>query len=95
MSRAVVKQCAVVPDGKLIGSYDDNPWNNFIVYEVEFEDSNFKEYGANVIADNIICQVYHDGYSLTLMDGIVDCEKDHNIAVYKQGKYLITCRGHK
>jgi hypothetical protein len=43
-----------------------------IVYDVEFPDGTIREYSANLIAENMLTQVDSDGYSLTLMEGIVD-----------------------
>ena len=72
MSLAKVKRRAIGPDGVTAGTYNDNPIMNTVVYEVEFPDGQVKEYAANVIADNILRQVDHEGYSTTLMEGIID-----------------------
>ena len=45
VSGKVIKQ-ALGPDGKVIGKYDDNPYLNSIMYEVELADGRIKEYGA-------------------------------------------------
>ena len=50
------------PEGHLIGSYDDNPSRNSLLYEVEFEDGAIREYSANLIAQNMISQVDDEGY---------------------------------
>ena len=47
-----------------------------IVNEADFPDKQFREYSANIIAQNMITQVDHKGYSTTLMNGIVDYKKD-------------------
>jgi len=41
-------------DGNLIGTYDDNPLLNTMLYDVEFTDGAVKQYSANIIAENII-----------------------------------------
>ena len=41
-------------NGQVIGTYDDNPFLNTMIYEVEFPDGEVREYGANLIAENMI-----------------------------------------
>ena len=84
---------AVGPHGEQLGSYDDNPLLNSVVYEVEFPDGQVKEYSANIIAENILTQVDSDGYSMTMLDAIVDYRKDDSKAVPMEDKYLITNSG--
>ena len=43
-------------DGNIVGTYDDNPILNTIVYDVEFPDGAVKQYAANVIAENMYTQ---------------------------------------
>jgi hypothetical protein len=93
MSIGKVSQRAIGPDGRTVGSYDDNPYLNSVVYEVEFPDGQVKEYAANVIAENMLTQVDLEGYSITMMEGIVDYKKDEATAVPKSEKYLVTRRG--
>jgi hypothetical protein len=83
------------PDGKVMGSYYDNPFLNSIVYEVEFPDGQVKEYAANMIAENMLSQVDYEGYSTTLMAGIIGYKKDEAVAVLKDEKYFVTPRGWK
>ena len=71
-----VTKRALSPDGKVTGKYDDNPYLNSIRYEVELEDGRIKEYGANIIAENMLTQVNSDGFSLMLMEGIIDYKHD-------------------
>ena len=49
MAHAKIAQCACGPDVTIVGRYDENPMLNSIVYEVEFQDRQFKEYSANSI----------------------------------------------
>lgn len=93
MSLGKVKRRAIGPDGTTVGTYCDNPIMNSIVYEVEFPDGQVKEYAANIIAENMLTQVDSDGYSTTLMDGIVDYKKDEPVAVAKSDKWVVTNRG--
>ena len=43
----------------------------------------------------MITQVDHEGYSTTLMNGIVDYKKDYAVAISKADKYVITRRGRR
>ena len=83
-----VKSYALRSDGMVSGKYDDNPFLNSITYEVEFSDGQVKEYSANLIAENMLTQVNVNGYSLTLMEGIVDYSKDKSMAVSKEDKHI-------
>jgi hypothetical protein len=42
----VVAQRAIGPDGRTIGSYDDDPSKSTIMYEVEFQDEELREYSV-------------------------------------------------
>ena len=55
-----VTRRALGPDGQVAGTYDDNPFLNTIIYEVEFPDGQVKDYAANVIAENMLTQVDSD-----------------------------------
>ena len=83
------------PDGQVAGMYDDNPFLTTITYEVEFPDGQVKDYAANVIAENMLTQVNSDGFTLTMMDGIINCEKDDAIVIPKSDAYVVTRRGRK
>ena len=71
-----VRRRALGPDGNISGKYDNNPYLNSVMYEVEFIDGQVKEYGANIIAENMLSQVDSNGYSLMLMEGIVNYRTD-------------------
>ena len=83
------------PDGKVAGKYDDDPYLNSIMYEVKLADGRIKEYGANIIAENMLTQVDSDGFSLALMEGIIDYKHDDSIAIPKADKYITTGRGQR
>ena len=44
-------------EGEVVSSYNENPFLNTLVYDVQFPDGEIKEYVANVIAENIYSQV--------------------------------------
>ena len=83
------------PEGRIVGRYDDNPALNSIVYDVEFNNGTIKEYAANVIAENMFTQVDSEGFSVTLIEGIIDYEKDPSVAVSKEDTYVVTRSGQK
>ena len=95
MTLGRVKQQALGPDGTTVGTHDENPCLNSIVCEVEFPDGQVKEHAANLIAENMLSQVDHEGYSTTLMAGIVDYHKDEATAVPKDEKWVVTSRGQR
>ena len=65
------------------------------MYEVKLVDGRIKEYGANIIAENMLTQVDSDGFSLALMEGIIDYKCDDSIAISKEDKYITTGRGQR
>jgi hypothetical protein len=54
-----------------------------------------KEYSANVIAENMLTQVDSDGFSTSLMEGIIDYRKDETTAVSKADMHIVMRRGQK
>ena len=63
---------ALGPEGTVAGKYDGNPILNSMMYEVEFIDGQVREYSTNVIAENMLSRVDSEGFSTTMMEGIVD-----------------------
>eukprot|EP00957_Ditylum_brightwellii_P041770 3163115-Ditylum_brightwellii.AAC.1 len=55
---------------------------NSTIYKVGFPDGEVKEYVANVIAENMLMQVDYEGFNTTMMEGIINYDKDENIAVH-------------
>ena len=49
-----IRRRALGPDGNIIRKYDNNPYLNSVMYEVEFIDGQVKGYGANIIAENML-----------------------------------------
>ena len=72
MVNGKVIQRTIGPHGQVTGTYDNNPFLNSIIYDVEFPDGQVKEYAANIIAENMSTQVDSDGMSTTLMEAIED-----------------------
>jgi len=59
-------------NGNIVGQYDDNALLNTLSYNVEFPDGEVREYGANVIAENMYSQVDPDECRYQLLDDIID-----------------------
>ena len=79
--KGTVKRHVLGPDGRTTGKYDDSPYRNSIVYEVEFADGEVREYMANLIAEGMLAQVDTEGNHLQLMEGIVDWRCDDSLAM--------------
>ena len=88
-------QRSIGAEGTVLGSYDDNPLLNSIIYDVEFDDGTIKEYSANVIAENMLSQVDSEGFSTTIMGAIIDHKKDESTAISKEDMYVVTRRGQR
>ena len=80
--------------GELTGTYNENPILNTLTYDVEFPDGEVREYGANIIAENMFAQVDTSGNYTTMLDSIIRFEKD-DTAIPKSDKYFITKSGRK
>ena len=89
-----VKGRSLGDDGKVVGSYDDNPILNSIIYDVEFPDRQVKEYAANILAENMLLQVDDNGHNQLMMDAIIDYKKDPT-AVLMENKYLFMMTGQR
>ena len=79
----------------MIGTYHNKPFLNTVTYNIEFSDGQVKEYGTNIIAKNMLTQVDSDGYSLSLMDSIIDHCKDPSQAIPIEDKYITTKSGQR
>ena len=90
-----MRRRTISPDSKTSGKYDDNPFLNSITYEVEISDGQVREYLVNLIAKNMLTQVDSDGYSMALMEGIIDYAKDNSITVQKQDKHITVKSGQR
>ena len=90
MAMGKVARRSLDADGRTTGTYHDNPFLNTITYDVEFPDGQVKEYGTNIIAENMLTQVDSDGYSLSLMDSIIDHQRDPSQAILMEDKHIMT-----
>ena len=93
MQSAKVSKRVRDANGRLIGSHDDNPMLNTSLYEVEFPDGAVKQYAANIITtENMYAQVDANGQTHTLLESIIDFEKDGH-ALTKDNMYISTKAG--
>ena len=81
-------------DGNVTGVYDNNPFVNTMVYDVQFPDGQIKEYAANVIAENMYKQVDADGHDNNFLYRIIEHRKDET-TVEQANMYITTKSGQK
>ena len=67
MQAAKVIRWSVDADGQVIGSFNENPLLNTLVYDVEFPDGAIKKYAANIIAENVLTQCDPDGHYTNIL----------------------------
>ena len=67
---------------------------NSMVYDADLPYVTIRQYGINVISENMLTQVDEYGYTLTLMEGIIDYKKDKT-DLYKEDMYVVTKCGNK
>jgi hypothetical protein len=72
LQRGKAKRRSNDGNGKTIGTYSDNSIMNSIVHEIEFPDGELKEYAANILEENMLSQVDHEGHNVMLMREIID-----------------------
>jgi len=94
MRTAKVNGRSLEPDYQSVGTYHDKPLINTLAYEVEFPDSEVREYSANVIFENLLSQVDSKGYTMSVFDGILDYRKEESFAP-KSDLYMTTRTGTK
>ena len=68
-------------DGKLVGTYSDNPILNTLMYDVDFPDGATKPYAANMIDDNIHNSMDLDGHQYRPFGEILNYCKTANAVV--------------
>ena len=90
MAKGKVARRSLDADYRMTGTNHDNPFLNTITYDIKFSDGQVKEYGTNIIAKIMLTQVDSDGYSLSLMNSIVDHYKDPSETIPVQDKYTTT-----
>jgi hypothetical protein len=94
MAIAKVVRRVVNNDGCLVGTFDDNPLLNTLLYECKFDDGTTQAYSTNTIASNIFMELDADDYSSSLLYEIVD-HKSSGEATKMADKYFTTKTGTK
>ncbi len=94
MAIAKVVHRGVEDEGCLVGTFNDNPLLNTLLYDCKFDDGMTRAYSANTIASNIFLESDADGYSSSLLYEIVD-HKSSGEATKMADKYLLTKTGTK
>jgi hypothetical protein len=94
MAIAKVVRRGVDDEGCLVGTFNDNPLLNTLLYECKFGDGTMRAYSANTIDSNIFMELDADGYSSSLLYEIVD-HKSSEEATKMTDKYFITKTGTK
>ena len=66
-----------------------------MIYEVDFQNGDVKDYVAKIISENILTQVDSEGYSLIMTKVIFYYNRDDAVAIPKSNIHVITNRGQK
>ena len=61
-----------------------------MIYEVDFQNGDVKDYVAKIISENILTQVDSEGYYLTMTKWIFYYNRDDAVAIPKSGMYIVT-----
>eukprot|EP00957_Ditylum_brightwellii_P093216 7098062-Ditylum_brightwellii.AAC.1 len=77
-----VKRRALGSNGRTAGSYHNNPMLNSTIYKVKFLDGEVKDYAANVITENMLTRVDYEGFTTTMMKGIINHDRNENTTVH-------------
>ncbi len=94
MAIAQVVRRGIDNEGRLVGTFNNNPLLNTLLYECEFDDGTTRAYSANTIASNIFMESDVDGFLSSLLYEIVD-HKSSGEATKMANKYFITKTGTK
>ena len=68
-------------NGNIIGKYCSNPMINTMVYDVEFPYGSIHEFRENVMAYNMYSQVDYEGFSHSILFGILDLQQSSRKAI--------------
>jgi hypothetical protein len=94
MAIAKVVRRGVNNEGCLVGTFNNNPLLNTLLYDCKINDGTTRAYSANTIPSNIFMELDADGYSSSLFYEIVD-HKSSGEATKIANKYLLTKTGTK
>ena len=72
-----------------------NPILDSILYELELPDGRVEQCSKNVLVKHIMAQTDDDGWSVGLLDEILNFRKDDSIAIHQQSGYITSINGQK
>jgi len=87
IQRAVVKRRAIGEDGMSLGVASSNPLENTRLYEVEFVGGDKELLSANVITENLLSQIDHEGHRQLMLSEIIDHRRSQD-AVHQKDAYI-------
>ena len=61
-----------------------------MIYEVDLPNGYVKEYAANIFTNQMLRQVESNGYSLKMIMGIINYNRDDVVAIPKSNIHVIT-----
>ena len=95
MKKGTVVDRTIADDGRVYGTYNEDPHRNTVSYDVEYLGGEVKNYSASLIADNMYAQVDKDSYMYNLLDSILDhkYEKKESDQQLNSNKLAKTTRG--
>ena len=82
-----VKRRAVDLEGKPIGVSNKNPLLDSRLYEIEFGDGEVDTMTANIIAENLFCQIDDEGKKHLMIEEIIDHRVDNTAIPLGKGTY--------
>ena len=77
-----------------IGVANENPILDSRIYEVKYSDGYISAIAANLIAENLLAQVYQEGNIFILIDSVIDTRTDGTQTI-QQDAFVITNSGNK
>jgi hypothetical protein len=83
---------SVNKEGMVTGVYDSDPSLSTMIYDVQFPGGAVQQYGANIIAQNVLEQVEDDGHYTIKLKQILDHRRDGH-AIPKHKQYITTRDG--
>ena len=61
-----------------------------MIYKVNFPDGQIKNYAANIISEKMVTPVDSDGFSLMMINAIINYQEDRSVAFPEADIYVVT-----
>ncbi|GFH47961.1 hypothetical protein CTEN210_14370 [Chaetoceros tenuissimus] len=94
MRRAKVLRKSTDSQGETVGEHDANPLISTLSYDIQFDDGEIQQVGANIIAQNLYSQIDGFGNAFTMLEGILDHDVD-GTQVKRDDSFVTTPSGAK